>query len=267
LAPLPVEEAEARAYQEAQPEATPETSERTAKSGEHSAQDVSRKYSAAKERVSPAASDSASEEPVLRDGHDASGAAASETAQREAPSAAKPTGDQSGALRTLFKKLAIAYHPDRVQDDTVKAARTKIMKDLTQAFETADLARLVELERTLAAKVTEPETSRETPERQTRQLTQANLELKQQLKDLRAQLRRIKEDCPFTLDLRLRDPARLARDELDQLVLDRHMAVERAAKTREFVAMFAAGRMKVSDFLKGPSHMRRLSEAQLAQFA
>ena len=61
----------------------------------------------------------------------------------------------------------------------MKAARTKIMKDLTQAFETADLARLVELERTLAAKVTEPETVRETPERQARQLTQANLELKQ----------------------------------------------------------------------------------------
>lgn len=192
------------------------------------------------------------------------GAPARETYQREAATATKPTGDQSGALRSLFKKLAIAYHPDRVRDETAKAARTKIMKDLTGAFESGDLARLVELERTLAVKSAAPDEPRETPERHVQRLAQANLELTRQLKELKDQLKRIKEDCPFTLDLRLRDPARLGRDELDQMVLERHMEVERAAKIREFIAMFAAGRMKVSDFLKGPTHLRRMNEARLA---
>lgn len=191
------------------------------------------------------------------------GATQAETARRESPSAAKPAGDQSGALRTLFKKLAITYHPDRVQDEASKSMRTKIMKELTQAFESADLARLLELERTLAARTSGVE-SRETPERQRDRLVQSNVELQRQLAELDEQLDRIKEDSPFTLDLRLRDPARVAHDELDQLVLDRHMEVERASKTRDFVASFAAGRMKVADFLKGPPHVRRLSEAQFA---
>jgi hypothetical protein len=189
---------------------------------------------------------------------------AAESAQREAPSAAKPTGDQSGALRTLFKKLAITYHPDRVQDEGIKAARTKIMKELTLAFEGGDLARLLELERTLAARASGQEI-RETPELQAKKLTQSNVALRTQLRELDVELDRVKEDCPFTLDLRSRDPARVAHDELDQLVLDRHLEVERAAKTREFVASFAAGRMKVADFLKGPPHLRRFSDAQLAQ--
>jgi hypothetical protein len=187
-------------------------------------------------------------------------AAPSESAERDAQSSAKPTGDQSGALRTLFRKLAITYHPDRVQDEAEKAARTKIMKELTSAFESADLARLVELERTLAARTTTPSAPRETPERQKQQLVQANEELKRQLKDLASQLSQIKDDCPFTLDLRLRDPAQPARDELDQLVLNRHMEVERAAKTREFVAMFAAGRMRFSEFVEGPRHLRPLRD-------
>lgn len=192
------------------------------------------------------------------------GAPARETHQREAATAVKPTGDQSAALRSLFKKLAIAYHPDRVRDETAKAARTKIMKDLTGAFESGDLARLVELERTLAVRSAAAEEPRETPERHAQRLAQANLELTQQLKELKEQLKRIKEDCPFTLDLRLRDPARLGRDELDQMVLERHMEVDRAAKIREFIAMFAAGRMKVADFLKGPPHVRRMNEARFA---
>lgn len=191
-------------------------------------------------------------------------AAAREAAQPEAASAVKPSGDQSGALRTLFKKLAITYHPDRVQDDAAKAARTKIMKDLTQAFESGDLARLVELERTLAVRAS-GQVTRETPERLAQNLSQSNKELRKQLGELKVELDRLKEDCPFSLDLRLRDPARLARDELDQLVLGRHLEVERAAKTREFVALFAAGRMKVADFVKGPPHLRRFSEAQMAQ--
>lgn len=187
-----------------------------------------------------------------------------ESTSREAPSAAKPVGDQSGALRTLFKKLAITHHPDRVQDEAVKAARTKIMKELTLAFESGDLARLLELERTLAARANNTEV-RETPEVQVQKLTQSNQALRAQLRELEGELNRLKDDCPFTLDMRSRDPARLARDELDQLVLDRHLEVERAAKTRDFVALFAAGRMKLADFLKGPPHLRRFNEAQLAQ--
>ena len=64
----------------------------------------------------------------------------------DVPSAAP--GD--GSLRALFRRLAENLHPDKVQDDADKAARTEVMKEVTSAYRAGDVARLLELERTWA---------------------------------------------------------------------------------------------------------------------
>lgn len=179
-------------------------------------------------------------------------AAQSEAAQPEARSADKPTGDQSAALRALFKRLVIQWHPDRVRDDAQKAERTRLMKELTQAFEGGDLAKLVSLEQTLALKKESVPVNRETPEQRAEQLRRANAELERQLSELQANIEAVREDCPFTLDHRRKDPASAARDELDEFVLVNHLAVERATQTRDFVLNFARGKMTVAEFLQGP---------------
>jgi hypothetical protein len=175
-----------------------------------------------------------------------------EAAQPEARSADKPAGDQSGALRSLFKRLVIQWHPDRVRDDAQKAERTKLLKELTQAFEGGDLAKLVALEQTLALTKTSEHVAQDNPEKRAEQLRRANSELMKQLGELRANLDAVREDCPFTLDYRKKDPASVARDELDEFVLMNHMAVQRAEQTRDFVLSFAQGKMKLTEFLQGP---------------
>jgi hypothetical protein len=176
-----------------------------------------------------------------------------ETRQPEARSADKPSGDQSGALRSLFKRLVIQWHPDRVRDDAQKAERTKLMKELTQAFEGGDLAKLVAMEQGLALKRGNTTTTPDTPEKQAEQLQRANAELVKQLAELQVSVEAVREDCPFTLDERKKDPASVARDELDQFVLMNHMAVQRATQARDFVLSFAQGKMRLTDFLQGPS--------------
>ena len=75
------------------------------------------------------------------------GASGGVSAKRPAES---PT---ASTLRALFHRLAAAMHPDKVQDTHQKAERTEVMKELTQAFQAGDLARLLMLEREwLAAK-------------------------------------------------------------------------------------------------------------------
>ncbi len=175
----------------------------------------------------------------------------SEAAQPEARSADKPAGDHSGALRSLFKRLVIQWHPDRVRDEAQKAERTKLLKEFTQAFEGADLAKLVALEQTLALK-NAPTQPADTPEKRAEQLRRANTELLKQLGELQASLEAVREDCPFTLDYRKKDPASSARDELDEFVLVNHLKVQRATATRDFVLSFARGKMKLAEFLQGP---------------
>lgn len=176
----------------------------------------------------------------------------SEAAQPEARSADKPAGDQSGALRSLFKRLVIQWHPDRVRDDVQKAERTRLMKEFTQAFEGGDLAKLVALEQTLALKSAAPQAAPDTKEKRAEQLRRANAELLTQLGELQANLEAVRDDCPFTLDYRKKDPASGARDELDEFVLMNHLAVQRATETRDFVLNFARGKMKLVEFLRGP---------------
>ncbi|MEO5769117.1 MAG: J domain-containing protein, partial [Polyangia bacterium] len=50
-------------------------------------------------------------------------------------------------LRVLFRRLAMAVHPDRVSDEAEKARRTEAMKDISRAYAERDLARLLALER------------------------------------------------------------------------------------------------------------------------
>lgn len=52
----------------------------------------------------------------------------------------------SGELRSLFRKLAAANHPDHTTDDRERVRRTHAMKELTLAYEAGDLAALLRLQ-------------------------------------------------------------------------------------------------------------------------
>lgn len=88
-----------------------------------------------------------------------------------------------GAIRTLFRSLADALHPDKVQDEAQKASRTEIMKQVTVAYAQNDLARLVEIQRESAAVQHTDDSQRLAA------LTQTNAELAHQLRKLTLELR------------------------------------------------------------------------------
>ena len=64
-------------------------------------------------------------------------------------SARRPDDGAIGqSVRGVFRKLAEALHPDKVQAEEEKRWRTEVMKEITRAYQDGDLARLLELERT-----------------------------------------------------------------------------------------------------------------------
>lgn len=50
-------------------------------------------------------------------------------------------------LRKIFLKLADKFHPDKASDNETRVFYTEIMKEINIAYQSGDLARLLEIER------------------------------------------------------------------------------------------------------------------------
>lgn len=162
-------------------------------------------------------------------------------------SAPKP-GAQQGSLKALFKRLAVAAHPDRVQDEQQKLERTQVMAEVTQAYERGDLARLLELERSwLAAEALEPHDD-EALLRHIEQLEATNKELRRQLRTLQQEDRELR-DGPGRVDAKGKVRFSIAvQCMLDQL----EAAVANLELAHQYTERFARGEMSVEEFLEGP---------------
>ncbi|GAB4217502.1 MAG: J domain-containing protein [Rhodoferax sp.] len=69
----------------------------------------------------------------------------SAAAQRKAQQAAALAQDANQALRSVYRQLASALHPDREADPTLAAEKTALMKDANQAYAARDLPALLQL--------------------------------------------------------------------------------------------------------------------------
>jgi hypothetical protein len=174
-------------------------------------------------------------------------------------SAPKPTENNASTLRTLFRRLAIAFHPDKVQDEEAKAERTSLMKDVTRAYESGDLARLMELERTLLTRVP-VEDDPAGLARRAAELTKANAELRRQLRALTSDLKAVSMDLPLDVNLKASNAAELAATEIATLVKELENEERRVTTLRDFVRDFAAGKMDLTTFLAGPTFADEESE-------
>lgn len=167
-------------------------------------------------------------------------------------SAPKPSETNASTLRTLFRRLAIAFHPDKVQDEEAKAERTSLMKDVTRAYESGDLARLMELERTLLTRAP-IEDDADGLTRRTSELTKANAELRRQLRALTSDLKAVSAELPLDVNLKAQNAAEVAAAEIATLVKELESEERRVSTLRDFVRDFAAGKMDLATFLAGPT--------------
>lgn len=167
-------------------------------------------------------------------------------------SARKPDEKNTGVLRALFRKLAIALHPDKVQDAREREQLTGVMKEVTRAYESGDVARLVEIERAWLAQSAAPEREDDIT-RRIADLLSANKELRRQLRSLTAELKEIKQSIPGLASPRRRGAGpRAVRSELDEMVEQMERELAELRNLRDFARRFADGEMSVTEFLLGP---------------
>jgi hypothetical protein len=166
-------------------------------------------------------------------------------------SAPKPKDSGPCLLRSLFRKLALALHPDKVQDPTERATLTSVMKEVTRAYELGDVARLVELERSwLAAAVPcEPE---QDIERSTQALLQANQELRCQLRALSAELKSLRDALAVAVGPQRGARGRGAEGAEDWMLSELERELTEMKLLRDFARAFLNGDLSLEEFLLGP---------------
>jgi hypothetical protein len=166
-------------------------------------------------------------------------------------SASKPSEKNAGLLRSLFRKLAVALHPDKVQDPKEREKLTSVMKEVTHAYESGDVARLVEIDRTWLAQSPMPEREIDIARRVT-ELLSANKELRRQLRALTAELKELKQSAVGLSTPRRRGARANVQTEVDEMVSHIEREVSELKALRDFAQRFADGDVSITEFLLGP---------------
>jgi hypothetical protein len=188
-------------------------------------------------------------------GRGAASSAASEdwagsASDAEHASAHKPSQKNTDLLRTLYRKLAVALHPDKASDAAEAARLTSLMKEVTRAYANEDLAKLVELDRCWLAQAPAGDDDAEA-QRRTERLLAANTELRRQLRSLTARLQQLKQSLPGMPWPRGRAAASGA-DLAAGMIASIEREVKDIERLRDAARDLQAGRIDVSGFLAGP---------------
>jgi hypothetical protein len=191
-----------------------------------------------------------------------------------APPGAEPGADDGDAgtghlgraahlrdLRKTFLALVDAMHPDKVQSEEEKQARTEAMKELNQAYRDGDLARLLELERAWNLEGKLDPGGGDELERRCQSLERKNELLAEQLRHLGLTLRALRRSEPGFMVVEVRrlrrrrdpDPVATVLEPLDG-------EIDVLRKLASFVQAFQNGEMSLAQFLDGPDLFELLDE-------
>lgn len=162
-------------------------------------------------------------------------------------SAPKPDPQKQASLKTLFRKLALKLHPDHAMSDADRVERTEIFQEVTRAYESGDVARLLEIEqRWTAVAALESDAQLEA---RVAHLTQANGELRRQLRMLQKEDRDVRRSTPGEVSS---DGAFAPNAEVDGLLRQYEEHSEVLERVHAFCVAYDAKQMPLSEFLRGP---------------
>lgn len=174
-------------------------------------------------------------------------------------SAERPRESQHGGLRSLFRRLVEAFHPDKVQDEREKAHRTEVMKDITAAYRRGDLARLLELERDSLLQAVDPLDAlaalddAESIERRLAALDRSCDELRDQLRELDRTIRAVRRSPQSRM---AKDLARAKRAGIELVDFDAIRELDKNAATlrraRDLCASYREGEITLAQLLTSP---------------
>ncbi|HEX7669088.1 MAG TPA: J domain-containing protein [Polyangiaceae bacterium] len=171
-----------------------------------------------------------------------------------APRSAGGSGHES--LRDVFRRLAVALHPDRVRDEDEKLARTAAMKEITVAYEAGDVARLLEIERN-HGRSGGGDAAWGDLDRQCATLESLIAELHKQLRALSREARVLRRSGPIaTVEGYRQRSRREDADGVQEMLAEFEQEIAEVREVVAFVRSFHDKKISLRTFLDGPHSMQ-----------
>ncbi|NEO52439.1 MAG: J domain-containing protein [Okeania sp. SIO3B5] len=156
-------------------------------------------------------------------------------------------------LRKIFLKLADKFHPDKASDNETRIFYTEIMKEINIAYQSGDLARLLEIERDKNQE--NVKFSQNDSEKECEQLEKEIELLSQQYEQVKLELREVKKTPQGNMVKQYRKAKRQGENLMEMLIAEAEVDLHSLQALHDFVKDFKDRKITLKEFVRGPNYV------------
>ncbi len=182
------------------------------------------------------------------------------------PEPVKIDRDELKKIRQLYLQLADAFHPDKVLDAIDKEYRTEVMKEINQAYQAGDLAKLLAIEKQHEMGEIIDRDNEDDLARRCDRLERDNEFLKSQLTNIKQEIKLTKKTREGSMVAEFRKMTKAGYDPIGEALAETESQAKTVAEVLQFVVDFRDRKIAIKEFLKGPpifQEMQEMSEEEL----
>jgi predicted nuclease with TOPRIM domain len=176
------------------------------------------------------------------------------------PEPPKIDRDELKKIRQIFLRLADIFHPDKVLDGEHREYYTEVMKEVNQAYQAGDLAKLLAIEKKHQMGETIDHNSEDDLTRRCARIEQENEFLNSQFANLKQELREVKSTQQGSAVAEFKKLTKAGLDPIGEMMAETEAQVQTIAEIHQFVADFRDKKITIKDFMKGPSIFQQMHQ-------
>ena len=180
-------------------------------------------------------------------------------------SAAKPGRDELRKIRQLFLRLADVFHPDKAGADADQEYHAEVMKEINQAYQNGDLAKLLAIEKQHQMGEMIDHDNEDDLTRRCARVEQENEFLQSQFDSLKQELRLAKNSQAGAMAKEHRQFLKAGIDPISEAIAEAEEQYELVKDLYEFVVKFRDKKITIKEFLLGPPMLQQPDEIDMEE--
>ncbi len=168
--------------------------------------------------------------------------------------------DELKKIRQIYLRLADVFHPDKVSNDQDRDYHTEVMKEINQAYQSGDLAKLLAIEKQHQMGELIDRDNEDDLARRCARIEQENEFLNQQHANLKQEIRITKSTPEGSIVAEYKKLTKSGVDPIGEMVAQTESQIQTIAEVYQFVIDFRDKKMTIKDFMKGPAVFQQLQQ-------
>jgi hypothetical protein len=168
--------------------------------------------------------------------------------------------DELKKIRQIFLRLADVFHPDKTLDEHDREYRTEVMKEINQAYQAGDLAKLLAIEKQHQMGEIIDRDNEDDLTRRCAQVERENEFLTSQFANLKQEIRQTKSTPEGSIVAEYKKLTKKGIDPIGEMMAETESQIEVIAEVHQFVTDFRDKKMTIKDFMKGPAVFQQMQQ-------